>query len=361
MPSNIKRVWAVTSNQAGLTAFFRIVREADCYGLDFTDGIFRANPTNPNIPVTGESTVSPGTYYLDTDPAWPVFSDGEYLSEFVNAERTVIYADGGVIEIEDDLVITLGSAVMGVPAEVWNYATRTLTSFASFVDDIWDYLTDNITITGSIGKFIKDSFNTLLASSGGNAFSIQVYITGGTTPIPAVQGVLRNSAETAVMEITTSGADGKLNYTVVDGTYKLYCYKRGSYTFTVPTTITVISGVASPAVIYGTAFSPSAPAEPGTCVVYGWLYGIDALVLAGATVEASLEDKRAWMTARKIAKMKISTTTDANGYWELELVPNSLLTPSGSKYTFSFSKDAYKYSERKTVPDSASKEYSILE
>ena len=256
---------------------------------------------------------------------------------------------------------TIVSAISAIPASVWGYASRTLTSFAAFVDDIWDYLTSELTVVGSVGKFIYDSFNTLLASSGDNALTIQLYETGGTTPIADVRGVLRNSGGTAVMEINTSDSNGQLNYTVADGTYKLYLYKRGSYTFTVPTTITVSSGAASPATIYGTPFSPSSPAEQNTCVVYGWLYGIDEAVVSGATVDATLEDKRAYATAKKYASMKLSTTTDANGYWELELVPNSLLSPSGSKYTFSFSNDAYKYSEQKIVPDSTTKEYSTLE
>lgn len=126
---------------------------------------------------------------------------------------------------------------------------------------IWDYATSSLTVTGSIGKKIYDDFNTLLASTGGNNFTILVKDTGNT-PIVGVTVALWNSAYTALIEVSKSNASGLCYFSVADGTYKAYATKYGSYTFSGnPTTIVVASGSPTPTYLTGTAISSSSDTE----------------------------------------------------------------------------------------------------
>lgn len=48
--------------------------------------------------------------------------------------------------------------------QVWEYGTRTLTSFGSLVQDIWDKATSALTTAGSIGKLLVDNINATIGS-----------------------------------------------------------------------------------------------------------------------------------------------------------------------------------------------------
>lgn len=49
-------------------------------------------------------------------------------------------------------------------ADVWAVGTRTLTSFGTLIQDIWDKATSALTIVGSIGKLLVDNINATISS-----------------------------------------------------------------------------------------------------------------------------------------------------------------------------------------------------
>jgi hypothetical protein len=62
----------------------------------------------------------------------------------------------------------LDSAVSGLSTltaqQVWEYATRTLSSFGALAADIWDKLTSGLTTVGSVGKLLVDNINAAISS-----------------------------------------------------------------------------------------------------------------------------------------------------------------------------------------------------
>ncbi len=64
-----------------------------------------------------------------------------------------------------DLLNTyLDAAISGIPAAVWGYVTRTITSGGITVAQVWDYLTFSISTSGSIGKLLKDDIDATISS-----------------------------------------------------------------------------------------------------------------------------------------------------------------------------------------------------
>ncbi len=111
------------------------------------------------------------------------------------------------------------------------------------------------------------------------------------------------------------------------------------------------------------SFGATTPSEPETCVVNGWVRDSNNQPAAGATIKATpdvagnLETLNFW-----ISKTGISVTSDANGYWELELLRSSIFeTPT--TYTFGIvllneTKISKKY--QCTIPDLNSLAYIDL-
>jgi hypothetical protein len=62
------------TGQSGMYA--RVFRALDGYWLDFADGVFRASPATPNIPLT-EQPGGPSVYYFTENRT--VWTDGLYL------------------------------------------------------------------------------------------------------------------------------------------------------------------------------------------------------------------------------------------------------------------------------------------
>jgi hypothetical protein len=103
---------------------------------------------------------------------------------------------------------------------------------------------------------------------------------------------------------------------------------------------------------YATVDSTREQFSDAPCKVYGWLKDTLDLPIQGAIVEANIPDNAMRIGTILLNTFTLSDTTDANGYWELELLPNSILTPLSTKYKFLAYNDSGRLG-RKTiaVPD----------
>lgn len=188
---------------------------------------------------------------------------------------------------------------------------------------------------------------------------VTIYVEDGSTtlPIPDTQIYVKNDDNSLIINKGITGTDGKYMTGLRDGTYNLIL-RKSFVDFTVPEALTVAGDTT--AVYTGVTFVPTSPGSPITCVVYGWMSDIGGRVIKNAKVTATETQPARYSGAIKIGKLSKTDITDINGYWELELVRSSQLTPTGIKYKFLMTYPGFSYEKDAIVPDSSSVEFSTL-
>jgi hypothetical protein len=170
----------------------------------------------------------------------------------------------------------------------------------------------------AIQAIVTNAIGVLL---GARAITIHVHDGAGVSVSACLVSIF-DSADTAHLGTVLTNASGNVIVNLADGTYKLRPLKSG-YTFTTPQTLVVTADAT--AIIVATAWAPSAPSEPGVCVVYGYARSAAGEVLVGAEVKAFA---RTPITAGgyQLSNVIGRTTTNALGYFEIELIQGSAVT-----------------------------------
>ena len=151
----------------------------------------------------------------------------------------------------------------------------------------------------------------------------------GSTPIAGAKITVKDAEGTQVADPRTGRADGTAVFTLnVAVAHQILVSKLGQYTFAgSPFTLAID---ATTLTATGVAFSPSAPAEPDTCAVYGWLLDKDGAVL-GAEVRARPVNPPLYdATGQLFQSEEMSTTTVADGYWELPIPYSATIMEGGA-------------------------------
>jgi hypothetical protein len=80
---------------------------------------------------------------------------------------------------------------------------------------------------------------------------------------------------------------------------------------------------------------PSTPQVVATTVIFDYLVDVLGKPLVNAEVKVTLDHNRATAISPVVSLpgTPITTTTDANGYWQVSLVPNSNINPANTTYT----------------------------
>ncbi len=183
-------------------------------------------------------------------------------------------------------------------SHIWNYETRTLTSGAG---------------------------------SGANGVLIRCRQSSDSSNIALAQIQVLDSVENSTIGLLTSDSQGRGFFALDNGTYCVRMFKPG-WQFTVPETL-IVSGDED-TTYYANAFDPGSPPQAALCRVYGWIYDINNQPVEGAKVEASTKTIPLRYQNIIISPYYKSTATDEEGYWYLDLHPNSALNPSDTKYIF---------------------------
>jgi hypothetical protein len=160
--------------------------------------------------------------------------------------------------------------------------------------------------------------------------------TADATPLPiaAAQVQCRDFDSGALLYQSATAGNGIATMNLDDSTYKFYAYKLGSYSFTNPQTGTVNEDPESDIVLTGTAFSPTQPTEPNTCMVWGYGYDAHGELQPNCSVRIVFSSSHGSYGNAQIIKLEKTTTADANAYWEVPCVPNNIIIPSGTSYVF---------------------------
>lgn len=106
-------------------------------------------------------------------------------------------------------------------------------------------------------------------------------------------------------------------------------------------------------------YSADAPTAPVTIPVYGYIYDSEGTALSGVSVAAMPFGKYGYNREIDVSQKLINTTTNADGYWELQLIETTNM-PDGAKYIITISGSNYLKRYVVSVPSGAIS-YNILE
>ncbi|MFH0930317.1 MAG: hypothetical protein V1890_00055 [Candidatus Zixiibacteriota bacterium] len=178
-------------------------------------------------------------------------------------------------------------------------------------------------------------WNTRTLTSGVGTGANQVVITtkqsSDSTPIASVQVQVLNYEQTATAGLLTTNPSGQATFALDNAIYKVRMFKPG-WQFTVPESL-VVSGNSS-ATLYASAFDPGLPPSAELCRVYGWIKDLKGLPVVGAVIDAKIVSTPLRYQSVLISPYYKTTNTDSEGYWYLDLYPNSKLSPSSTQYDF---------------------------
>ncbi len=104
----------------------------------------------------------------------------------------------------------------------------------------------------------------------------------------------------------------------------------------------------------------SPPDTIDTCVVWGYMFDLSGDPVEGVLVSAKLPSNTYYKDNILVGKNRLSTLTDVNGYWQLELIETENMSPNTTQYKFVFSGIGMGKTEYKSVPSISSIEYNDL-
>lgn len=162
---------------------------------------------------------------------------------------------------------------------------------------------------------LSTDINTLLGNAGISSVTITIQ-DGVPVAVPGVAVAIYNAANTTFITSGTTDSNGQVAVNLNDATYSVRLAKAG-YTFTVPETL-VVSGTTTDTYT-AAAWAPTAPSGPDLCVVFGWLTYATSTAIVGAVVEAFAVVPTT-AGGYQLVENPVSDTTDATGYFELELL-----------------------------------------
>lgn len=153
---------------------------------------------------------------------------------------------------------------------------------------------------------------------GANVVTLTVEDDTTSSPVPAVQIQVRNSDETVLLAMQETDVSGEAGFLLDDGTYKVRLRKLGSYAFSNPETL-VVSGMTTQT-YQGTAFSPSAPPSPETCVLSGTTHDAQTQPVSVEVLAELVESRNFTGSGIQVIKGPVSAWTRIeDGYWEMIL------------------------------------------
>ena len=199
-------------------------------------------------------------------------------------------------------------------------------------------LEDSLSYRGQIG-------------TGGGQYACEIILIDSTIGqvIPGVNIAVRNLDQSALVALGRSGIDGRAGFNLDAGCFLVVCFSPG-YIFDSHDTLNVPEQGTD--TLYGYQFDPGEPLIPSFCRLYGFIYDISGEPEIGAEITAWLPAGVSRVSSGMISPFKVETSSNENGYFYLDLIPNSKMIPDTCRYEITVSRtDGTILRERVTVPD----------
>ncbi len=214
--------------------------------------------------------------------------------------------------------------------------------------------TEDVTIgvDGGVALGDADRYQGIVArftDPGPNIVTISVEDDVSSLPVPGATVDLWDSVESYRIDSKTTDANGEVSFDLADGSYKVRIYKAASYTFNNPFDLTVFG--ATQDTYQGTAFSPSAPPSPETCVLSGTTYDAQDQPVPVEVIAELVEARNFTTGGIQVIKGPISVwSRNEDGYWEIVLTRSGEYT--GVSVVYSIRVDGVVMGEY-LIPDQA--------
>ena len=163
-------------------------------------------------------------------------------------------------------------------------------------------------------------------------------------PVPGAFISVYDSSNTTLLTRVITDNSGQAILAIDDGDYKIRLFRSG-YAFTVPEDLTV-SGDGSVEYVGTALYIPSTPSAPDLCVIFGTVRDAAGVPISGACVEVYAVTPQTVSGIQKGERIA-TTVTDADGWFEIELVRNTVVQFAIEGTAFDF---------ERTVPDQASQD-----
>ena len=226
----------------------------------------------------------------------------------------------------DDSVLVKGGAVDSNRTEPEGLDS------AAIAGAVWNTAQAGHTAAGTFGRYLDVQVSSFSSGSGAYTFTLVTYDSSLNQVIPAVNLVVRNIDQSALIAVGATDLTGGVDFNLNADDYHVVATATG-YIFDTPDTVSVTG--AGTDTLFGYQFNPGNPSLPLFCRVYGFVYLVDGTPEVGAAVSAGLPSGVARWDNIIVSPFGVSTTTDSLGYFYLDLIPTDSLRPTGSKYEFS--------------------------
>lgn len=273
--------------------------------------------------VSSRGTADPGDEMNLADGA---LAAAKIATGALTAAKFASGAFDAVWTVSTRTLTSFGTLASDAATAVWAASTRTLSSFGTLAADVWAYATRTLTEGGDATEANQDTIianqETILeelgAASGSN--TVVVTVDDGTNPLSGVIVSLRTTAGAADSRRGTTDVSGETTFSLDDGTYYMQCSLNG---YTHEEEAVVVDESPEAVSLSMTAIpTPDAPATPGTLVIYADFYELTGVAVGSgegtfsvdALISPDISSGKSWVPTEKP-----SDTTDANGRAELTL------------------------------------------
>jgi len=278
------------------------------------------------------------------DSAWSANTMGSKLRDSLTSKDAIASAVWNVAFASG---FTAGS--MGDSLNNSTYVQGGASDSASIARWVWNTPQSNHIAASTFGKYLDSEVSGIGSGSGIYSYKVITYDSAVNQPVSGVSIAVRNLDQSALVAVASSDLNG-LGAVNLDADSHTVVVRSPGYIFSPFDTIAVTgAGVDT---VFGYQFDPGTPSSPNLCRVFGYLLNIDGSPETNGNITAHLPKGVTRISGSIVSPFTISTSTDSLGYWALDIVPNTLLTPSTSQYEFLITrKDGTILRKRVVVPD----------
>ncbi len=245
-----------------------------------------------------------------------------------------VLVDGSALAATEGAIgaVTLDSTAANLLADhAWANEIRSLTESGSGPDSssvaraVWNTPSANHTTSGTFGRYLDTEVSGIGAGSGAYATTIVAFDSSSGQTLPGVNLAVRNQSQSSLIASVGTDTEGAAGVNLDAGGYLVTAFAPG-FVFNAYDSVAIVGTQVD--TIIGYRFDPGEPATPSLCRVYGYLYSTAGNPVVGVTVSAHLPGGVAKLSSLVVSPASVSTTTDEDGYFCLDLMPSALMTGS---------------------------------
>jgi hypothetical protein len=366
----VAAIWAAVTDSSGVTTLLARLTSTRAGNLDNLDAtvssrLAAGSYTSP----PSAATIAAAVWDYLTSAATTVGSLGKLLVDNINATISSRLASASYTAPDNSTITTINAKLGAITGSGLN----TVLGFFRAIAAKAAALTGTDLSTGTTYDNTTDSLEAIRdrgdgfwtgGLTGGGANQVTITVTASAVPVVGAVVTVKNSGQTATIAgPVATNALGQVVFSLDDGSYKILIASSTTYAPFTPQTLTV-SGTTSASCAL-TAFSPTAPVNAGTCVVYGYLLKKNGAVAPNVELSFEVVARHGLVTdsGQVVAQADaITATTNSSGYFSVELIRSGDLNPvrDGESVKYLARSEAANLRAEITVPSAASVDFQTL-